>query len=79
MDISKSLELFTSRLPVVSKLKEFRKWKKLSQNELSLLSGVPVRTIKSYEQGTADISKAQAETLYSLSETLGCSIEDLIK
>lgn len=79
MDISKSLELFTARLPVVSKLKEFRKRKNLSQNELSLLSGIPVRTIKSYEQGTADISKAQAETLYSLSETLGCSIEDLIK
>ena len=79
MDISKSLELFTARLPFVSKLKDFRKRKKLSQNELSALSGVPVRTIKSYEQGAADISKAQAETLYALSETLGCSIEDLIK
>ncbi len=79
MDISKIIELFKERISFVSKLKEFRKQKMLSQKELSVLSDVPIRTIRSYEQGTADISKAQAETLYSLSKTLGCSIEDLIK
>lgn len=79
MDISKSLELFTSRLPQIYPLKKFRQQKKWSQSDLSLLSGVPVRTIKSYEQGTADISRAQADTLYALSQALGCTIEDLIK
>ena len=50
----------------------------LSQTELSVLSGVPERTIRSYEQGTTDISKAQADTLYALSRVLGCTIEELI-
>ena len=79
MDISKSLELFTSRLLQICPLKKLRQQKKWSQSDLSLLSGVPIRTIKSYEQKTADISRAQADTLYALSQTLGCSIEDLIK
>ena len=78
MDISQSLELFKSRLPTYCPLKELRKQRHFSQAELAVLSGVPIRTIKSYEQGTADIAKAQAETLYALSRTLGCTIENLI-
>lgn len=79
MDISQSVDLFISRLPVHCPLKELRTKKKLSQSELSLLSGVPLRTIKSYEQGSVDISKAQAETLYALAKVLDCTIEDLIR
>ena len=78
MDEMRVVELFKSKLDTEQPLKWFRKQRKLSQNDLSVLSGVPVRTIKSYEQGTSDIAKAQAETLYALSRTLGCSIEDLI-
>ena len=78
MDEMHVVDLFKAKLNVESSLKVIRKRRKLSQNELALLSGVPVRTIKSYEQGTADIAKAQAETLYALARTLGCSIEDLI-
>ncbi len=55
------------------------KEKKLSQTELAGISGVSLRAIKAYEQGKLDISKAQGETLYKLSKTLDCSIEDLIK
>lgn len=79
MDISKTVELIASRLPKTNRLKEFRQVKKLSQSQLSLLSGVPVRSIKAYEQGSIDISKAQGDTLYALATVLGCSIEDLIK
>ena len=61
-DITNCLELFRSRLNLECKLKTLRKSKKLSQTQLSLLSGVPVRTIKAYEQGKLDICKAQAET-----------------
>ena len=78
MDEMRVVELYKSKLDTEQPLKWFRKQRKLSQNDLSVLSGVPVRTIKSYEQGTSDIAKAQAETLYALSRTLGCSIEDLI-
>lgn len=78
MDLSQSVDLFLSRLPVHCPLKELRTNKKLSQAQLSILSGIPLRTIKAYEQGSVDISKAQAETLYALAQTLGCTIEDLI-
>jgi transcriptional regulator with XRE-family HTH domain len=79
MDITHSLDLFRDKLNLTCRLKEYRTAKNLSQTELSLLSGVPLRTIKAYEQGSVDIAKAQAETLYALSQTLNCSIEDLIK
>ena len=79
MDIMHSVELIRSKLTIPSPLKLQRKKKGFSQNDLAALSNVPVRSIKAYEQGTADIAKAQAETLYALSKTLGCTIEDLIR
>ncbi len=78
MDIRQSVDLFSSKLHSVCALKRFRIMKHLSQNDLALLSGVPIRNIKAYEQGKVDISKAQAQTLYALSKVLNCSIEDLI-
>lgn len=78
MDITQSMELIARYLKPVCPLKAARQKRGLSQTQLANLSGVPLRTIKSYEQGTVDISKAQAETLYALSQTLNCSIEDLI-
>ncbi len=79
MDVSDSVELFRERLPKDCALKRLRRQLGLSQLELAALSGVPERTIRSYEQGKVDIAKAQAETLYALARILGCSIEDLIK
>ena len=79
MDVSDSVELFRERLPKDCALKRLRRQLGLSQLELAALSGVPERTIRSYEQGSVDIAKAQAETLYALARILGCSIEDLIK
>lgn len=78
MDIRQSIDLFLSKLHPVCPLKRLRSAKHLSQRDLSLLSGVPVRNIKAYERGEIDISKTQAETLYALSKVLNCSIEDLI-
>lgn len=78
MDIRQAVDLFLSKLHPVCPLKRLRAAKHLSQRDLSLLSGVPVRNIKAYEQGKIAISKAQAETLYALSKVLNCSIEDLI-
>ena len=79
MDITQSMDLIAKYLKPVCLLKEIRKRRGLSQTQLANLSNVPLRTIKAYEQGTVDISKAQAETLYTLAQTLSCSIEDLIK
>ena len=79
MDITHSMDLIAKHLKPVCPLKKIRQRRGLSQTQLANLSNVPLRTIKSYEQGTVDIAKAQAETLYALAQTLNCSIEDLIK
>lgn len=59
-------------------LRELRLEKELSQNELSKLSGVSARMIQYYEQGVKDINKAQAQSIYQLSQALNCRMEDLI-
>lgn len=79
MDITHSMDLIAKYLKPVCPLKQIRQKRGISQTQLSNLSNVPLRTIKAYEQGTVDIAKAQAETLYSLAQTLNCSIEELIK
>lgn len=77
-DITNSLDLYRARLDIGCRLKTLRAAKKLSQSELAVLSGVPVRTIKAYEQGKSDICKAQAETLYAIAKVIDCTIEDLM-
>lgn len=79
MDETATVELIQKNLPQDCPLKTWRKKRQLSQAELAEISGVPARTIKAYEQGKLDISKAQADTLYKLARTLDCTIEDLIK
>lgn len=51
----------------------------LTQKELSERSGVNVRIIQHYEQGFRDINKAEAMTVYKLSEALGCSVKDILE
>lgn len=78
MDIRKTVELFDKRLKIESKLKIIREKKNYSQNDLSIISNVPLRTIRSYEQKSNDIAKAQVETIYKLAKALDCNIEDLL-
>ena len=78
MDIMKIVDLYKIKLNIISKLKLYREINNLSQNDLANYSGVPIRTIRGYEQGKLDIAKAQADTLYKLSKVLNCTIEDLI-
>ncbi len=67
-----------SFFPQECALKRIRTMRKLSQQQLSELSGVKLRSIQCYEQGDIDIENAQAETLYALAKTLDCSIEELL-
>lgn len=78
-DMEKSLEIFEGRLEIKNPLKEIRKKRRLSQKELSLISGIPLRTIKAYEQNKVETEKAQAGSLLLLSRTLGVSIEELLR
>lgn len=56
-----------------------RNTKRISQMQLAEISGVSVRMIQKYETGEKDINKAQALTVYKLSEALGVKVEDLIE
>ena len=77
-DEMKTVEIIASHFSSGSTLKMIRKKRKLSQDELALLSGVNVRSIRAYEQGKNDITKAQVDTLQLLAKALDCSIEELI-
>lgn len=53
---------------------------KLSQAQLAVISGVPVRSIQQYEQRRKDLNKAAAETVAALGPgALFCSVEDLLE
>ncbi len=78
MDIKQLIDFYEERLNIPSKLKIMREKKGLSQSELAMLTDIPLRTIKSYEQKTVDIAKAQVETVFVLARELNCKIEDLI-
>ena len=82
MDLTNFVESMEKRYNGVileTKLKTIREARGLSQNELARLSGVKIRSIQLYEQKVNDIDKAQAQTLYKLARTLGCSIEDILE
>lgn len=63
----------------MSNLKDTRIAKKLTQNKLAEESGVNLRMIQHYEQGVKDINKAEAMTVYKLSEALDCNVWELLE
>ena len=78
MDISKTIDLYKNYIKIPNKLKILRNNKNMTQEALAILSGVPIRNIRAYEQGTNDLAKASGETLYYISKALDCTIEDLL-
>ena len=61
-----------------SRLQFWRKERGLSQSELAAKSGVNVRLIQHYEQGTKDINKAQVVTVLNLAEALDVDVYAII-
>ena len=79
-DESKTVNMIQQRFPKKeSMLKLLRNKRKLTQEQLALLSGVNIRSIRSYEQGENELIKAQGEILQMLAKALDCTIEDLLK
>ncbi len=62
-----------------SRLQQQRKRCGYSQKELSVKSGVNLRTLQQYELKTKDIGKASVQTVISLANVLGCRAEDLLE
>lgn len=77
-DEMKTVEIIQGMFPKTSLLKKLRQELNLTQEQLAALSGVNVRSIRSYEQGSNDLSKAQGETLMMLAKALNCTVEDLL-
>ena len=75
----KIIEKIKDHFSQVSSLKMIRKKRKLTQEQLAMLSGVNVRSIRSYEQGDNDILKAQGDTLLMLARALDCTVEELLQ
>jgi transcriptional regulator with XRE-family HTH domain len=63
---------------ISSKLKKARISKGFTQDSLSELSGVNIKSIASYEQNFERLSNASISTVYRLADALGCEIEDII-
>lgn len=63
----------------MSNMKMLRKEHGMTQAELAERSGVSIRMIQYYEQGRADINKAEALTVYRLADALNNSMEYLLE
>lgn len=60
------------------KLKEVRQAKGLSQSKLAEKTGLNVRTLQHYEQGSKIFDHARLDTILKCAIALGCKIEELI-
>jgi transcriptional regulator with XRE-family HTH domain len=63
----------------MSKLKQIREEKNITQAKLSEISGVNLQMIQKYEQGVKDINKAQGITLHNIAQALECKVEDILE
>ena len=60
-------------------LKRIRTASGMSQSQLAQESGVSLRMIQAYEQGTKDINRAEGLSIYHLAKALSCTVEDLLE
>lgn len=81
-DVTKFAEIVDARLKERfpdTNLKRIRTAYGCTQAELARRAGVGLRSIQMYEQRNKNINQASAETMYRLSKTLGCTMEDLLE
>lgn len=63
----------------MTKLKEMRESRGLSQNQLAKKTGLNVRTLQHYEQHTKNFDHARIDTIMKVCITLNCKLEDVIE
>ena len=61
-----------------TKLKTVRKEKGLTQRGLAEATGISLRTLQHYEQGSKDLNMAAAITVYAIAEALQVRMEELL-
>ena len=63
----------------MSRIKELRTEKNLTQKEFAELVGVSITAIRSFEQGWRYIGNVSAIDVYRMAQILGTTIEDLLE
>ncbi len=77
-DINKSYDIMDEHFKrSESKLKKIRKQCGITQEALSVESGVSLNTIRAYERKSKDLNKAQFDIIMKLAKTLKCEVSDL--
>lgn len=79
-DLSKSVQFAMKRLGETSGgdlLKLARKNARLTQRQLSDITGIPLTVIRSYEQDKRSLKSAETDNVRRICRALGCRIEDL--
>lgn len=61
-----------------TKLKQVRRAKGLTQKELAEATGISLRTLQHYEQGSKDLNGAAAMTVYTIAKALGVEMTELL-
>ena len=64
---------------MTKKLKEMRQTRGLSQSQLAEKTGINVRTIQHYEQGSKNFDHARIDTIIKICIALNCKLEDVIE
>lgn len=64
---------------MTKKLKEMRQAKGFSQAQLAEKTGINVRTLQHYEQGSKIFDNARIDTILKVCIALGCNLEDIIE
>ena len=64
---------------MTKKLKEMRQARGLSQSQLAEKTGINVRTIQHYEQGSKNFDHARIDTIMKICIALNCKLEDVIE
>ena len=70
--------LRSQKARLVSYLKKLREERGYSQRELAEATGIPLKTLQHYEQGSKSLARANALYVLRLAAVLGCSPADLL-
>lgn len=63
----------------MNKLKEMRLQRGFTQSKLAEQTGINVRLIQHYEQGTKNFDHARLDTIMKLCKALDCKISDILE
>ena len=63
----------------MSRLKELRKNKNLTQKELAETAGVSLKALQAYEQDFRPLGRASALDVYQIAKALGTTMEELLE